>query len=143
MSLYWYSLTQYVVATSLSVPIDGADWVVALGMCLVRNVWVKPGWLKLIRHFSGCVKASGNYWKALQWSSGLTSKEVWMCLAVIAEWRFFSRRRVRTCTTSVECKIVMTVMLMVMSGMDSHMISWNLRSGLVKSCILVCWNGFY
>jgi hypothetical protein len=31
------------------------------------------------------------------------------------------------CTTSTECKIVITVMLTVMSGMDPHMISWNLR----------------
>jgi hypothetical protein len=32
----------------------------------------------------------------------------------------------RTCTTSVECKTVITVMLTVMSGMDPHMISGNL-----------------
>jgi hypothetical protein len=32
-----------------------------------------------------------------------------------------------TCTTSVECKTVITAMLTVMSGMDSHMIRWNLR----------------
>jgi hypothetical protein len=32
-----------------------------------------------------------------------------------------------TCTTSAECKIVITDVLMVMSGMDPHMISWNLR----------------
>jgi hypothetical protein len=32
-----------------------------------------------------------------------------------------------TCTTSAECKIVITAVLMVMSGMDPHMISWNLR----------------
>jgi hypothetical protein len=32
------------------------------------------------------------------------------------------------CTTSVVCKTVITAMLMVMSGMDPHMISWNLRS---------------
>jgi hypothetical protein len=31
-----------------------------------------------------------------------------------------------TCTTSVECKTVITVMLMVMSGMNPHMISGNL-----------------
>jgi hypothetical protein len=31
------------------------------------------------------------------------------------------------CTTSTECKTVITVVLMVMSGMDPHMISWNLR----------------
>jgi hypothetical protein len=32
-----------------------------------------------------------------------------------------------TCTTSAECKTVITAVLMVMSGMDPHMISWNLR----------------
>jgi hypothetical protein len=32
-----------------------------------------------------------------------------------------------TCTTSAECKIVVTTGLMVMSGMDPHMIRWNLR----------------
>jgi hypothetical protein len=39
-----------------------------------------------------------------------------------------------TCTTSAECKTVITVVLTVMSGMDPHMISWNLslvRFGLV------------
>jgi hypothetical protein len=30
-------------------------------------------------------------------------------------------------TTSAECKTVITVVLTVMSGMDPHMISWNLR----------------
>jgi hypothetical protein len=32
-----------------------------------------------------------------------------------------------TCTTSAECKTVITVVLTVMSGMDPHMIRWNLR----------------
>jgi hypothetical protein len=32
-----------------------------------------------------------------------------------------------TCITSAECKSVITVVLTVMSGMDPHMISWNLR----------------
>ena len=31
------------------------------------------------------------------------------------------------CTSSAECKTVITAMLTVMSGMDPHMISWNLR----------------
>jgi hypothetical protein len=31
-----------------------------------------------------------------------------------------------TCTTSAECKAVMTAVLMVMSSMDPHMISGNL-----------------
>jgi hypothetical protein len=37
-----------------------------------------------------------------------------------------------TCTTSVECKTVITAVLTVMSGMDPHMISGN-RVGLVES----------
>jgi hypothetical protein len=32
-----------------------------------------------------------------------------------------------TCITSAECKTVITVVLTVMSGMDPHMIRWNLR----------------
>jgi hypothetical protein len=32
----------------------------------------------------------------------------------------------RTCATSIECKTVVTAVLMVMSGMDPHMISGNL-----------------
>jgi hypothetical protein len=32
-----------------------------------------------------------------------------------------------TCTTSAECKTVITAVLTVMSGMEAHMISWNLR----------------
>jgi hypothetical protein len=31
------------------------------------------------------------------------------------------------CTTSAECKTVITTVLRVMSSMDPHMISWNLR----------------
>jgi hypothetical protein len=37
-----------------------------------------------------------------------------------------------TCTTSTECKTVITAVLMVMSGMDPHMIS-RTRVGLVES----------
>jgi hypothetical protein len=37
-----------------------------------------------------------------------------------------------TCTTSAECKIVITAVLTVMSGMDPHMIS-RTRVGLVES----------
>jgi hypothetical protein len=36
-----------------------------------------------------------------------------------------------TCTASVECKIVITVVLTVMSGMDPHMISGNTGFGWV------------
>jgi hypothetical protein len=38
-----------------------------------------------------------------------------------------------TCLTSAECKIVITAVLMVMSGMDPHMISGNLGWVFVKS----------
>jgi hypothetical protein len=38
-----------------------------------------------------------------------------------------------TCTSSAECKIGITVMLTVMSVMDSHMISGNLGWVFVKS----------
>jgi hypothetical protein len=38
-----------------------------------------------------------------------------------------------TCTTSAECKIVRTIILKVMSGMDPHMISENLGWVFVKS----------
>jgi hypothetical protein len=37
------------------------------------------------------------------------------------------------CTTSVECKMVITAVLMVMSSMDAHMISRNLGWVFVKS----------
>jgi hypothetical protein len=37
-----------------------------------------------------------------------------------------------TCTTSVECKTVITAVLTVISGMDPHMISGT-RVGLVES----------
>jgi hypothetical protein len=37
------------------------------------------------------------------------------------------------CTTSAECKIIITVVLTVMSGMDPHMISGNL--GWVFGCL--------
>jgi hypothetical protein len=43
------------------------------------------------------------------------------------------------CTTSAECKTVITVMLTVMSGMDPHMISGNTEFGLVW---LGCRSGF-
>jgi hypothetical protein len=36
-----------------------------------------------------------------------------------------------TCTTSAECKTVITAMLTVMSSMDPHMIGGNPRFGLV------------
>jgi hypothetical protein len=32
-----------------------------------------------------------------------------------------------TCTTSTECRTIITAVLTVMSGMDPHMISWDLR----------------
>jgi hypothetical protein len=38
-----------------------------------------------------------------------------------------------TCTTSVECKTIITVMLTVMSVMDPHMISGNLGRNFLLS----------
>jgi hypothetical protein len=49
-----------------------------------------------------------------------------------------------TCKTFPECKTVVTTVLMVMSSMDPHMISWNLRwvwiglVGLSKWILLGC-----
>jgi hypothetical protein len=45
-----------------------------------------------------------------------------------------------TCTTSVECKTIITAVLMVMSGMNPHMISGNPGFGLVglSKWILLC-----
>jgi hypothetical protein len=40
-----------------------------------------------------------------------------------------------TCTTSAGCKTVIIVMLMVMSGMDPHVISGNLGWVMVKSWV--------
>jgi hypothetical protein len=40
-----------------------------------------------------------------------------------------------TCTTSVECKTIITAVLMIMSGMDPHMISGN--TGMGNSYVLV------
>jgi hypothetical protein len=40
-----------------------------------------------------------------------------------------------TCTTSVECKTVVIAVLMVMSGMDPHMISGT-RVGLIESSMV-------
>jgi hypothetical protein len=53
-----------------------------------------------------------------------------------------------TCSTSVECKIVITVVLMVMSAMDPHMISGNLgwvfvmsRLGCIEVGFIRSWVG--
>jgi hypothetical protein len=47
------------------------------------------------------------------------------------------------CTTSIECKTVITVVLMVISGMDPHMISGNLGWIFVKSWLGCAEVGFY
>jgi hypothetical protein len=44
-----------------------------------------------------------------------------------------------TCTASAECKTVITVVLMVMSGMDPHMISRNPGFGWVGLVCLSKW----
>jgi hypothetical protein len=52
-------------------------------------------------------------------------------------------KTVITCTTSVECKIIITAMLTVMSGMNPHMISGNPGFGWVGLVWLVCRSGLY
>jgi hypothetical protein len=47
------------------------------------------------------------------------------------------------CTTSAECKTVITVVLMVMSGIDPHMISGNIRMGNGHILVGLCRSGFY
>jgi hypothetical protein len=46
------------------------------------------------------------------------------------------------CTTSTECKTVITAVFMVMSGMDPHMISGNLEWVFVKSWLSFVEVGF-
>jgi hypothetical protein len=48
-----------------------------------------------------------------------------------------------TCTTSTEYKTVITVVLTVVSGMDSHMISGNPGFGWFGLVWLVCRSGSY
>jgi hypothetical protein len=48
-----------------------------------------------------------------------------------------------TCTTSAECKTVITAVLMVMSGMDPHMISGNTGMGNGDVLVGLCRSGFY
>jgi hypothetical protein len=48
-----------------------------------------------------------------------------------------------TCTTSAECKTVITVVLTVMSGMDPHMISGNIGMGKGHVLVRLCRSGFY
>jgi hypothetical protein len=43
------------------------------------------------------------------------------------------------CTTSTECKTVITAVLTVMSGMNPHMISWNLRWVWLVRLVLSKW----
>jgi hypothetical protein len=48
-----------------------------------------------------------------------------------------------TCTTSTECKIVITAVLTVMSGMDHHMISGNTGMGNGDVLVGLYRSGFY
>jgi hypothetical protein len=48
-----------------------------------------------------------------------------------------------TCTTSAECKTVITAVLTIMSGMDPHMISGNTGMGNGYVLVGLCRNGFY
>jgi ABC-type lipoprotein release transport system permease subunit len=48
-----------------------------------------------------------------------------------------------TCTTSAECKTVITTVLTVMSGMDRHMINENIGMGNGHVLVGLCQSGFY
>jgi hypothetical protein len=48
-----------------------------------------------------------------------------------------------TCTTSVECKTIIIAVLMVMSGMDPHMISGHMGLGNGYVLVGLCQSGFY
>jgi hypothetical protein len=48
-----------------------------------------------------------------------------------------------TCTTSAECKTVITAVLIVMSGMYPHMISGNTGMGNGDVLVGLCRSGFY
>jgi hypothetical protein len=48
-----------------------------------------------------------------------------------------------TCTTSAECKTVITAVLTVMSGMDPHMISGKIGMGDGYVLVGLCRSGFY
>jgi hypothetical protein len=46
------------------------------------------------------------------------------------------------CTTSIECKTIIIVMLTVMSGMDPHMINGTWDGLLVKPLVGLCRSGY-
>jgi hypothetical protein len=48
-----------------------------------------------------------------------------------------------TCTTSAECKTVITAVLTVMSGLDPHMIIGNIGMGNGHVLVGLCRSGFY
>jgi hypothetical protein len=48
-----------------------------------------------------------------------------------------------TCTTSTECKTVITAVLTVISGMDPHMTSGNIGMGSGHILVGLCQSGFY
>jgi hypothetical protein len=48
-----------------------------------------------------------------------------------------------TCTTSAECKTIITAVLTVMSGMDPHMISGNIEMGNGHVLVGLCRSVFY
>jgi hypothetical protein len=59
------------------------------------------------------------HWKCVRVLVGTTS--IWLSKDNHDSWA--------TCTTSAKCKTIITVMLMVMSSMDPHMISGNPGDG--------------
>jgi hypothetical protein len=92
----------------------------------VKHQWVRYKLEETIEQ--SCSDFLAHTWKCVRVLIGTTS--IWLSEDNHDSWV--------TCTTSAECKTVITVVLTVMSGMNPHMIRWNLR--LVW---LVCRSGSY
>jgi hypothetical protein len=108
-------------------------------------VWVKLRWLEPTRHkrglLGGCdahaggetsvgtLQARGKPLNSLVVMSWHTP---WKCVRVLVgttsiRLSMDNHDSWVTCTSSAECKTIITVVIPVMSGMDPHMIRWNLR----------------
>jgi hypothetical protein len=106
--------------------------------------WVKLRWLEPIRHKTGLLvgemltPAVKPQWvcnkldETLEQSYSDVLHRPWKCVRVIVDTTSIRLSEDNhdswvTCITSTECKTVITAVLTVMSGMDPHMIRWNLR----------------
>jgi hypothetical protein len=77
-----------------------------------------------------CILHKIYFWKVFHMYYNLICTPMWTKIFILVKSGCYM------CTTSAECKTVITAMLTVMSGMDPHMISGT-RVGLVESRWLV------